>query len=116
MVEPGGQHAGELTRILERRGYDKAERIVRLLHFYPSEALDQKKTYEDLIDCLDNGTLLVRDLAFWQRNQLGVGGRLPEEARKIEYDPTWEPEKLKLAVEQWKKLSAEGKVPSHPGW
>ncbi|HEY7155564.1 MAG TPA: FHA domain-containing protein [Gemmataceae bacterium] len=112
----GSQHAGELIRILERRGdsKDKAERIVRLLHFYPPEALGQKKTYEDLIDCLDDDNLLVRDLAFWQLDQLGVGGRLPEEARKIAYDPTWEEEKRRPAVEQWKKLLGEGKVPSSP--
>jgi len=113
----GGQHASELARILERRGYskDKAERIVRLLHFYPPEALDKKKTYEDLVACLDDDNLLVRDLAFWQLDQLGVGGRLPEEARKVAYDPTWEPEKRRPAVEQWQKLLQEGKVPSQPG-
>jgi hypothetical protein len=112
----GGQHAGELVRILERRGdsKDKAERIVRLLHFFRPEALDQKKTYEDLVDCLNDDNLLVRDLAFWQLDQLGVGGRLPEEARRIAYDPTWEEEKRRPAIEQWKKLLGEGKVPSHP--
>jgi hypothetical protein len=112
----GGQHAGELARILERRGdsKDKAERIVRLLHFYPPEALGQKKTYEDLIGCLDDDNLLVRDLAFWHLDQLGVGGRLPEEARKIAYDPTWETEKRRPAIEKWKTLLAEGKVPSPP--
>jgi hypothetical protein len=85
-----------------------------LLHFYPPEALDQKKTYEDLIGYLDDDTLLVRDLAFWHLDQLGVGGRLPEEARKIEYDSTWEAEKRRPAVEQWKKLLREGKVPLPP--
>lgn len=109
----GGQHASELTHILERRGdsKDKAERIVRLLHFFPSEALDQKQTYGDLIGFLDDDNLLVRDLAFWHLDQLGVGGRLPEEARKIAYDPTWEPEKRRPAIEQWKKLLDQGKVP-----
>ncbi len=112
----GGQHASELARILERGRYSKdvAERIVRLLHFLSPEALEQKKTYEDLIGCLDDDNLLVRDLAFWHLDQLGVGGRLPEEARKIAYDPTWEPEKRRPAVEQWKKLLGEGKVPSSP--
>lgn len=112
----GAQHASELGRILERRGYakDKVERIVRLLHFYPPESLEQKKTYEELIGCLDDANLLVRDLAYWHLDQLGVGGRLPEEARKIAYDPTWEKEKRRPAVEQWQKLLGEGKVPSHP--
>lgn len=112
----GGQHAAELVRILERRGSskDQAEHIVRLLHFYPPEALEQRKTYEDLIGCLDDEILLVRDLAYWHLDQLGVGGRLPEEARNIPYDPTWPPEKRRPAVEQWKKLLSEGKIPLHP--
>jgi len=58
--------------------------------------------------------LLVRDLAFWQLDQLGVGGRFPDEARKIAYDPTWEPEKRRPVVKQWKKLLGQGKVPSPP--
>jgi hypothetical protein len=109
----GSQHASDLARIFERRGdsKDKAELIVRLLHFYPPEALDKRKTYEDLIGWLNDDNLLVRDLAFWHLEQIGVGGRLPEEARKIAYDPTWEAEKRRSAVDQWKKLLSEGKVP-----
>ncbi len=112
----GGQHAGELVRVLERRGdsRDKAERIVRLLHFFTPEAIDRKETYEELIGCLDDDNLLVRDLAFWHLDQLDVGGKLPEEARKIAYDPTWEPEKRRPAVEKWKALLDQGKVPSPP--
>jgi FHA domain len=112
----GARHAGELARILERRGVskDKAELIVRLLHFYVREDLEKRKTYEELIERLDDDHLLVRNLAFWHLDQLGVGGRLPEEARKIAYDPTWEPEKRRPAVEKWKRLLAEGKVPSLP--
>jgi hypothetical protein len=113
----GGRHADELARILERPGdltKDEAARIVRLLHFYPPEALDRRKTYEDLAGYLDDDNLLVRDLAFWHLDQLGVGGRLPEEARKIDYDPTWEPEKRRPAVEQWRKLIGAGKVPLPP--
>jgi hypothetical protein len=110
----GGQHGRELSRMLVRRGEvaeDKAKVIVGLLQFYPPEARDDRRTYEELIGGLDDDKLLVRDLSYWQLVQLGVGGRLPEEAKKIEYDPAWEPAKRRPAVEQWKKLLAEGKVP-----
>lgn len=113
----GAGHAEELARILERRGdssKDKAALIVRLLYFYPAEALDKRETYQELVAQLDDDNLLVRDLSFWQLDQLGVGGRLPEEAKKIAYDPAWDRDKRRPAVEQWKKLLAEGKVPSPP--
>jgi hypothetical protein len=38
----------------------------------------------------------------------------PEEARRIDYDPTWYREKRRQSVEQWKKLVAEGKMPLTP--
>jgi len=63
---------------------------------------------------LDDDNLLVRDLAFWHLDRLGVGGRLPEKTRKIDYDLTSEPEKRQQAVEQWKKLLREGKMPLPP--
>jgi hypothetical protein len=109
----GAEHAGELTHILERRGAarDKAELVVRLLHFYAPEALDRRETYAELIKLLDDEDLLVRDLAFWQLDQIGSGGRLPEEAKRIAYDPTADAAHRKPAVEQWKKLLADGKLP-----
>lgn len=107
------QHADELAQILQRRGdsKDQAERMVRLMHFFSAEALDQKKTYEELIGRLDDNNLLVRDLAFWHLDQLGAGGRLPEEAKKIAYDPTWESDQRRPAVDQWKKLMSDGQLP-----
>jgi hypothetical protein len=112
----GGRHAADLIDILDKRGHgkDKAELIVRLLHFYPPEALDKRQTYEDLVRQLDDEDLLVRDLSFWQLDQIGVGGRLPEEAKKIEYDPAWDADRRRPAVEQWKKLLAQGKLPAPP--
>jgi hypothetical protein len=109
----GNQHADELKRILERRGDSpqKAERIVKLLHFYPPEAFDKRKTYEDLVGFLDDDNLLVRDLALWHLDQLGVSGRLPPEAAAIRYDPAWDRDRRLPAIEQWKKLVSEGRVP-----
>ncbi len=112
----GVQHPGELARILQRRGdsKEKAELIVRLLHFYPEEALDKRQIYEELVNQLDDDNLLVRDRSFWYLVQCGVSGRLPEEAKKIEYDPAWDAKKRRPAVEQWKKLLADGKLPQTP--
>lgn len=110
----GSQHADDLMHILQRRGdsRERAERVVRLLHFLPIDALDQRRTYEELIDLLSDDDLLVRNLAYWHLNQVGGAGRLPEEVRKIDYDPAWEPDKRRAGVEQWKRLLAEGKIPT----
>jgi hypothetical protein len=112
----GGRHAAELVDVLDKRGHgkDKAELIVRLLHFLPPEALDKRQTYEELVKQLDDEDLLVRDLSFWQLDQIGVGGRLPDEAKKIEYDPAWTADRRRPAVEQWKQLLAQGKLPAPP--
>lgn len=107
----------ELAHKLERGGdpKDRAERIVRLLHFYPPQALNQRKTYEELVAYLDDEDLLVRNLAFWHLDRIGVAGLLPEEAKKIPYDPAWDPERRHAGVEQWKRLIADGKVPASAG-
>ncbi len=111
----GGSHAEELIRILKRRDYsDKAETVVRLLYFFQPEDLNKRETYEQLITCLNDDVLLVRDLAFWQLDQLGAGGFLPEEARKIVYDPVQDAAKRAPAVQQWRQLLAEGKLPALP--
>jgi pSer/pThr/pTyr-binding forkhead associated (FHA) protein len=112
----GARHGADLSEILDKRGVgkDKAELIVRLLHFYAPRALDDPKTYEELVNRLDDDNLLVRELSFWQLDRLGVGGRLPPEAKKIVYDPIWDAEKRRSAVGQWKKLVADGKVPATP--
>jgi hypothetical protein len=113
----GSGHAAELMGILERRRdatREKAEKVIRLLHFYAPEDLEKRKTYEDLIGNLDDDNLLVRDLSLWHLDQLGAGGRLPEEARGMRYEPTWGPEQRRPAVEQWRRLLAQGKIPVPP--
>jgi hypothetical protein len=108
------EHAQELAQILERRGTsrDEAGLIVGLLHVYSKKATNDRKTYEELVQQLDNGNSLVRDLAFWQLDQLGLGGHLPEEAKRIRYDPTWDAVQRRPAIEEWNKLVAEGKLPA----
>ena len=54
-------------------------------------------------------TLIVARL----RDEPALRGPLlvPEGALKIQYDPNDDPDKRKPAVEQWKKLIPEGKLP-----
>jgi hypothetical protein len=108
------QHADELRRILVGRGDGSpalAERIVQRLQFLPQDALDRRETYAGLISDLDDESLMIRDLAYWHLDRLGVGGRLPEEAKAIKYDPTGPREERRAAVQQWKKLLDGGKIP-----
>lgn len=113
----GGRHAREqLLRILVKQAYSRetAEQIIRLLHFYPEEALAEKQTYEKLVSFLDDRDEVVRMLAFWQLDQL-ASIWLPREARKIPpFDPSGKLENQRKVVEQWKKLIQEGKVPVRP--
>jgi pSer/pThr/pTyr-binding forkhead associated (FHA) protein len=106
----GGQHAAELARILSASGH-KGDLIVRLLHFYDEQDLVKRTTYELLVSQLDDEDPLVRELSIWQLDQIGRSGRLPEEAKSIAYDPTWDAGPRRAAVEKWKRLLAEGKVP-----
>jgi FHA domain len=112
----GSRHAGELAWLLQRRGdsRERAERVVRLLHVLPAEALDQRQTYEELVASLDDDNKVVRNLAFWQLDRLGAGGRLPEEAKDIRYEPTWDAKERRPAVERWRTLLRSGKVPAPP--
>src|SRR5262249_42045885 len=102
----------ELRRILQVRGDWKAKAgcIIRLF-LLQREALNQRKTYEELAGYLDDDNLAVRKLAFWHLQRLGASGRLPEQAKLIEYDPTWAREQRQPALGKWRKLIADGKVP-----
>jgi serine/threonine-protein kinase len=110
----GSRYEGELVSILVRRGVskDKAERVVRLLHFFSKEAVFQRKTYEDLIDGLDDDEPKVRTLSLWQLEQLGRAGFLPKEAADIKYQLDWGRAKRRPAIADWKKLVAAGRVPA----
>jgi hypothetical protein len=107
------RHADGLIRLLEKRegSREVAERVVGLLHFFPREACRRRATYEELIGGLAHENLLVRDLAFLQLDRLGAGGWLPEEARRIQYDPNGPAERRRDAVKRWRDLLAGGSLP-----
>ena len=91
---------------------DAAALIVRLLHFYPEKALGERKTYADLINQLNHGNPIVRDLSFWHLDWLGKKGLLPPEAEKIAYSPADDSPHRLAAVNQWKKLLNDGEIPA----
>jgi pSer/pThr/pTyr-binding forkhead associated (FHA) protein len=109
----GGRHGSQLAEVFERRGNskDKAQRMVRLFGAYPNEALGRPQTYQELVGFLDDDEPLVRNLAFLHLDRLGTAGRLPEETKAISYDPTWDRDRRRPAVDQWKTLIAQGKIP-----
>jgi hypothetical protein len=107
-------HEQALYRTLrETKQYaeEKARIVLGLLQSFSEAELANPATYETLADYLNHENLAIRELAFWHLFLLA-----PEAARSIEYDSAWEdPEKRKQAAQQWKKLIAEGKVPSRKG-
>ena len=111
----GPHHATDLVEKLEtsdnRYSKETAQRIVRLMYPLSEKAVRQPTTYEDLVNCLDHDILPVRVLGLWQLDQLGKARMLPEETKKIDYDPTWDRDQRRPAIEQWKKLIAQGKIP-----
>ncbi len=106
----GRQHGTYLAEALVPHGLSRetAERIVRLMYPIPEKALDRRQTYEELVACLDDDQLMIRDLGVWQLGCLWKKGRLPQ----IQYDPTWERAKRRPVVERLKKLIAQGKIPA----
>jgi serine/threonine protein kinase len=105
----GHDYVLEVLRDFEKKAYSRqdAEIILRLFHSFSDEELANPKTFAFLIRCLGHERLIVRDLAFQHLALL-----VPEGAKKIQYDPNADPDKRKPAVEQWKQLIPEGKVPA----
>jgi hypothetical protein len=86
-----------------------AEAIVQLLHSFGEEELARPETYEALIDYLDSDHLPLRGLAYWHLKRLVPAGE------EFGYKPTDPQDKREAAVEKWKKLIPNGKLPPRPG-
>jgi hypothetical protein len=109
-VNRAGDNELELIRILrESKGYskEKAETFRRLLHSLSERELADPRTYETLVGYLDHDNLAIRELAIWHLSLLA-----PDGARSIPYDPVAESDKRQQAVQQWKRLIADGKLPA----
>ncbi len=103
----------ELYRTLtEKTSYpkEKAAVLMRLLHDVSESDAAKPETFEMLIGYLNHENLSIRELAFWHLAHL-----VPEGAKTIPYDATSDAEKRQVAVLEWKKLMAAGKIPPKPG-
>lgn len=83
-----------------------ADIFVELLHSFGEDDLARPETYETLIDYLDHERPGIRYLAHWHLV------RLVPKGRKIDFKPFDPPEKLRQAIEEWKKLVPAGQVPA----
>jgi pSer/pThr/pTyr-binding forkhead associated (FHA) protein len=94
-------------RETKQYGEDETKIIMRLLHSITEAEFANRTTYETLIGYLNHKDLAIRELAFWHLFLL-----VPESAKGMDYDSAEvDPEKRKVAVEQWRKLISEGKLP-----
>lgn len=103
------RHVAQLISLIKERGaYSaaKAELIVTLLQPLPTEALARPQTYQDLINNLDDESLVVRERACWHLERL-----VPEGTRTIKYFPTDDVEVRRKPIEQWRTLIPAGTIP-----
>jgi hypothetical protein len=105
------QDAQLYRTLIESKLYpkEKANTIMRLLHYVSEADAQRPGTYQTLIADLNHENLSIRDLAFWHLAHL-----VPEGASTIPYDPAGDAEKRQQAVQEWKKLMAAGKIPPRP--
>jgi hypothetical protein len=96
--------------LIEKKGYteEQAETLLELLHTFPESKAYQPATYESLIALLDSEKIAIRELA---RLQLEALVPRTKEVQNIKYDAAGDTEQRKKAIEQWKKLIPDGKLP-----
>jgi hypothetical protein len=86
----------------------QAGTVMQLLHSFGEDDLAQPETYDVLVMYLNHEKLAIRGLAHWHLV------RMVPEGKKIAYSPLDPKEKREKAIEEWKKLLPEGKLPSKP--
>ncbi len=82
-----------------------AARIMELLHWLPPDRLSQPKTFETLIEDLDNSALMLRELSAWHLAALVPAGR------SIAYSAVAPQPARAAAVRAWQQLVPAGKMP-----
>jgi len=96
----------ELVRLLQQnRGYGrrKAETVVQLLS---GEAVAGSVPLVELAGYLDHESLVIRELA-----AITLAWLAPQEAQKIAYDPAGDAGQRRQAVQRWKDVTPQLKVP-----
>ncbi len=106
-----GREPGQVAKLADTLAKEaklskvQAKTIVQLLFGFSTEDQLKPATYEVLINSLGHKTLAVRQLAYW--NLI----RLVPEGKTFAYDPAAGAADRKKAVEQWRQLIPEGKLP-----
>jgi hypothetical protein len=92
---------------MDRRQYSagQAEIVLQLLHSFSDIDRDRRETYESLIAYLEHDKLPIRELAKWHLY------RMVAAAKDIPYDPAGSEAQRERAVERWRKLLRDGKLP-----
>jgi hypothetical protein len=103
-------HPAELNQALLNRRTPKgqAATILYLLHTYSEDERRRPETYEALIDYLQHGNVMIRELASWQLY------RLVPQGHKIHYDAAAPAEELARAHREWRQLIPVGELPPAP--
>ena len=103
-------HSKLLGEMLLEKRYTptQADTILHLLHGFNADDLAKPETYAALIYYLDHNKLAIRQLA-----HVHLFG-LVRDGKKIRYDPAGDSEQRQRAIEEWKKLIPDGKVPPKP--
>jgi hypothetical protein len=103
-----GQDRELFGYLVKARKYTEgqAEIVLQLLHGFGPAERDRPDTYESLIAYLQSSRLPVRELAAWY-----LDGWANAEAKKIGYDAAAPEKEREQAVERWKRLLTDGKLP-----
>src|SRR5262249_17590328 len=86
----------------------QAGTVMQLLHSFGEDDMAHPETYDVLIMYLNHEKVAIRGLAHWHLV------RMVPEGEQIGYSPFDPKEKREKAIEEWKKLLPEGKLPSKP--
>jgi hypothetical protein len=104
------EHAAKLAATLvSQKGFSEAEAdtALKLFFGFDAAALDNPKTYANVLDALKHPKQLVREVALWRmRTTLD-----PEGARQITYSATASADNRLRAVAEWKRRIPDGQLP-----
>jgi hypothetical protein len=102
-----GQDQILYNRLIDTGKYKpvQAETLMELLHSFGDDDLARPETYQTLIDYLDHDLPGIRGLAYWHLVRLVPAGQA------IGYNPGAPKEEREAAIQKWRKLVPNGKVP-----
>jgi hypothetical protein len=109
-----GRQPGQLTKLRDyltkSKNYSpvQARTITQLLKGFDENDRHEAVIYPILISALENASLPIRELAYWNLERLAPAGQ------KIGYDAAADEATRRRTVEQWRQLIPEGQLPPAP--